>query len=201
MRTGSVRRTLAALAFTVTANAAMAHEFTAALLVTGENPEARLAEAVNGFLLAADERDGHPAETSDGHLGGVDVQLLPLPADAAGRVAGLIGTPRTPPDVLVVIGPEPGASAAPAALPFASVVLGPGALPIGWAADNDAGSFAARYRSAYAVAPTEAAALGYNAARRLDIAIRPLDGIAPRAALEAALADTESGTDWQETVQ
>ena len=198
MRPQIVRGLLAALGFTIMANMALAHEFTAALLVTGDNREARLAQAVNGFLLAADERDGHSAETSDGHLGGVDVQLLPLPAEAAGQVAGLAGTPRTPPDVLVVIGPEPDASAAAASLAFAGVVLGAGVLPDGWATNNDADSFASRYRSTYGVAPTEAAALGYNAARRLDIAIRPLDGVAPRAALEASLAETESGTNWQE---
>ncbi len=200
MRQDIIRGTLAALALTVTANMAAAHEFTAALLVTGENREARLAEAVNGFLLAADERDGHPAETSDGHLGGVDVQLLPLPAEAAGQVAGLVGTPRTPADVLVVIGPEPDASAA-ASPAFAGVVLRPGVLPDRWAAENDASSFAVRYQSTYGTAPTEAAALGYNAARRLDIAIRPLDGVAPAAALEAALAETASGMDWQADVR
>lgn len=196
MRQDIIRGTLAALALTVTANMAAAHEFTAALLVTGENREARLAEAVNGFLLAADERDGHPGETSDGHLGGVDVQLLPLPAEAAGQVVGLVGTPRTPADVLVVIGPEPDASPA-----FAGVVLRPGVLPDGWAAENDASSFAARYQSTYGNPPTEAAALGYNVARRLDIAIRPLDGVAPAAALEAALAETASGIDWQADVR
>ena len=201
MRPDIVRGALVALGFSITANAAIAHEFTAALLVTGEKQEAGLAQAVNGFLLAADERDGHPAETSDGHLGGVDVQVLPLPADAAGRVAGLIGTPRTPPDVLIVMGPEPEASAAVASLDLAGVVLRPGALPNGWATEDDADSFAARYRSAYGSAPTEAAARGYNAARRLDAAIRPLDGISPRVALETALADTASGIDWQENTR
>ena len=55
---------------------ASAHSSTAALLVVGEDREASLAEAVRGFLLAADERDGHANETSDGHLGGVDVHVL-----------------------------------------------------------------------------------------------------------------------------
>ncbi|MDZ4096474.1 MAG: hypothetical protein U1D35_16370, partial [Paracoccaceae bacterium] len=36
---------------------ALAHSFTAALIVAGDNREASLAEAVRGFLLAADERD------------------------------------------------------------------------------------------------------------------------------------------------
>ena len=76
---------------------ASAHSFTAALLVVGEDREASLAEAVRGFLLAADERDGHANETSDGHLGGVDVHVLPLPRDAAGLVEGLLAHRASPP--------------------------------------------------------------------------------------------------------
>jgi len=49
---------------------------------------------------------------------------------------------------------------------------------------------------AYGAAPGEAAALGYHAARRIDAAVRPLDGVAPRADLEAALGRTEAGFQW-----
>ncbi len=38
---------------------ASAHSITVGLLVVGEDVDASLAEAVRGFLLAADERDGH----------------------------------------------------------------------------------------------------------------------------------------------
>ena len=48
---------------------ALAHSFTAALIVAGDNREASLAEAVRGFLLAADERDGHANETSNSLTG------------------------------------------------------------------------------------------------------------------------------------
>jgi hypothetical protein len=145
------------------------------------------------MLMAADERDGHPAEASDGHLGGVDVQILALPEAAAGRVEGLVGAPRTPPDVAVVIGPEAEARAALASYGWASIVLAPGTLPAGW---STAGRFAARYRSAYGTEPTEAAAEGYNAARRLDLALRPHDGLEPRKAIEAALSQSAAGIDW-----
>jgi hypothetical protein len=40
------------------------------------------------------------------------------------------------------------------------------------------------------------AATGYHAARRLDVAIRPLDGVIPRAALEDAWRSTSSGLPW-----
>ena len=182
----------AALAVALSAGAGAAHEFTAAILVAGDNGEARLADAVRGMLLAADERDGHPAETSDGHLGGVDVQILPLPEAAAGRVEGLRGAAKRPPGVAVVIGPEAEARATLDSFGWDSIVMTPGTLPTGWAE----GGFAARYRSAYGAGPTEAAAEGYNAARRIDLAIRPRDGLEPRSGVEAALAESAGGIDW-----
>ena len=186
----------ALLAMLMATGSVAAHEFTVGILVVGKQPETRLAEAVRGFLLAADERDGHAGETSDGHLGGVDVQILPLPSELAGQVTGLTGRPETPPGVVVVTGPEAEADAALAELEAAIVGLRPGVLPPGWSGDRSADSFAMRYRRAYGFAPTEAAAEGYNAARRLDLAIRPLDGITPQSALAVALSDTQSGIAW-----
>ena len=175
---------------------ALAHSFTAALIVAGDNREASLAEAVRGFLLAADERDGHANETSDGHLGGVDVHVLPLPRDAAGLVEGLIGKPTEPGDVVVVLGTEPAASEAVRKYQSNSTVLLQVVLPVGWDSDVGTDSFVARYRLAYGTAPGLMAATGYHAARRLDVAIRPLDGVIPRAALEDAWRSTESGLPW-----
>lgn len=175
---------------------ALAHEFTAALLVVGENRDLRLADAVRGFLLAADERDGHAGETSDGHLGGVDVQILPLPSEAAGQVTGLSGAPSLPPDVVVVLADAPSNGTAPGVDPGKSVIMTPGDLPAGWDQRGGTDGFAMRYRQAYGEPPGEAAALGYHAARRLDAAIRPLDGVTPRAELEAALRITQSGFQW-----
>jgi ABC-type branched-subunit amino acid transport system substrate-binding protein len=44
--------------------------------------------------------------------------------------------------------------------------------------------------------PTDAAAQGYNAARRIDHAIRAAGDLETRAAIRAALAETEGGMDW-----
>lgn len=187
---------VAAALWAVVSGDASAHSFTAALLIVGEEREESLAEAVRGFLLATDERDGHMNETSDGHLGGVDVQVLALPRDAAGLVEGLVGTPDEVPDVLVVIGPELSASEAALVYQWASPVLLPGVLPEGWDMDARADSFVARFRRAYGTAPGEVAVTAYNAARRLDAAIRTLDGVSPRAALENALRTTEAGLPW-----
>lgn len=187
---------LTAAAMLMAVSSAAAHQFTAAILVVGEQRETRLAEAVRGFLLAADERDGHAGETSDGHLGGVDVQILPLQSEAAGQVTGLAGNPKPPASFVVVTDPEAEAGQALDGLGPETVRLRHGALPQGWFGDEGAGSFAARYRRAYGSAPTEAAAQGYNAARRLDLAIRPLDGITPQPALATALSDTQRGIAW-----
>lgn len=175
---------------------ASAHSFTAALLVVGEDREAGLAEAVRGFLLAADERDGHANETSDGHLGGVDVQVLPLPRDAAGLVEGLNGTPDDPADVVIVLGPEPAAGEAARGHQSSSTVLMQAVLPEGWDNAGGADSFVARYRLAYGTAPGVMAATAYHAARRLDVAIRPLDGVVPQEALEDGWRSTETGLTW-----
>ncbi|AWB50743.1 hypothetical protein HYN69_20135 (plasmid) [Gemmobacter aquarius] len=172
---------------------ASAHSFTAALLVVGEDLEVGLAEAVRGFLLAADERDGHANETSDGHLGGVDVHVLPLPREAAGLVEDLLGTPSEPPDVVVVLGPEPAASATARAYQSEGIVLVQDVLPAGWEGESQMDSFAARYRLVHGTAPSAMAATAYHAARCLDAAIRPLDGVNLQAALEEVWRSTELG--------
>ena len=196
VQTASRRSILVVAVWMARSGNALAHSFTAALIVAGDNREASLAEAVRGFLLAADERDGHANETSDGHLGGVDVHVLPLPRDAAGLVEGLIGKPTEPGDVVVVLGTEPAASEAARKYQSNSTVLLQVVLPVGWDSDVGTDSFVARYRLAYGTAPGLMAATGYHAARRLDVAIRPLDGVIPRAALEDAWRSTSSGLPW-----
>lgn len=194
---GTIRNSvLAAALWMVLSGIASAHSFTVGLLVVGEDVDASLAEAVRGFLLAADERDGHANETSDGHLGGVDVQLLPLPRDAAGLVEGLFGTPDEPTDVVIIIGPEPAASDAARAYASASTVLLQVVLQDRWDSADGTDGFVSRYRLAYGSAPGVMATTAYHAARRLDVAIRPLDGVVPQEALLDAWRSTESGLPW-----
>lgn len=184
---------LAAVLWIALSGIAAAHSFTAAILVVGENVEQDLAEAVRGFVLAADERDGHPNETSDGHLGGVDVQVLPLPAEAAGLVEGLNGSPDELADVVIVLGPKPAADAAASKFNRASTVLVQALLAEGWNGDDGMEGFIARYRLAYGKEPGLLAASAYRAARRLDVAIRPLDGAGPRDELLEAWQASEFG--------
>jgi hypothetical protein len=170
---------------------ASAHEFTAGLHVAGPGSGIRLAEIVAGFLLAADERDGHEGETSDGHLGGVDVQVLLLPRGSGIGIPGLYGNPSETPDVVILFGAAslPAMNVAPG-----TPVVEAGKLPLGQ--DWRQSDFAARFLAAYGNPPTRDAAQGYNEARRLDLAIRPLDGLSPRSAFEAAIASTQGGLEW-----
>lgn len=65
--------TLTLLIFIAPANP-FAHSFSVALIVGSSNP---YSEQINAdFLRAAKEHDGHPDETADGHLGGLDVHIL-----------------------------------------------------------------------------------------------------------------------------
>lgn len=64
-----------ALILSLTAAPAMAHEFELLLLAPPDAPEAVLEQMRAAFLIASHERDNHPDETSEGHLGGMDVQL------------------------------------------------------------------------------------------------------------------------------
>ncbi len=170
---------------------ASAHEFTAGLHVAGPGSGTRLAEIVAGFLLATDERDGHAGETSDGHLGGVDVQVLLLPRGSGAGIPGLYGNPAETPDVVILFG----GSILPAELvPEGTPVVQAGQLPS--AEDWRQSDFAARYLAVYGNPPTRDAAQGYNEARRLDLAIRPLDGLSPRSAFLVAIASTQGGLEW-----
>lgn len=187
----NARHLLSGAILAVAGTWAAAHEFTAGLVVAGPRAAPRLAEVVNGFLLAADERDGHAHETSDGHLGGVDVHVLPLPREAGAGIGGLLGNPSDPPDVVVVFGDAP---VSPALLPPGIPVVRSGTLPPD--AERERGDFAARYRAAYGSAPTRDAARGYNEARRLDLAIRPLDGLVPLRDFMAVIEATAGGLDW-----
>ena len=59
------------------AQSAQAHEFVVTIRAVGADRDLVLADALRGFLLATKERDGHPDETSNGHLGGLDVYIIP----------------------------------------------------------------------------------------------------------------------------
>ena len=147
-----------------------AHEFAVTLIV----PPGTEAESRAAFLLASSERDGHPNETSDGHLGGVDSQLsLVTPGSSLPRA-----------DIVVAIAPArlPAGTGA-ASWAFTLERIGPRAR-----AEFLSGDFVTRFVRRHGTPPGEAARRTYVAARLIDIAVRAHDGVADAAAMEAAIA-------------
>lgn len=188
--------------------AALAHSFRVALVAqSGPDSEAVLTSAYRGFRLATRERDGHANEDSDGHLGGLDVYIamveLSAEAAATGRVpAGAFSSGAGAPDIVVVIGSPAELVSLRAAGDGNAVLLEPGKIPDAEAwrqaptLNGAAGSFQERFADAYGIAPDDWAAQGYDAARRIDLAVRPLGGVADRAALSRSLAATRGGIRW-----
>ena len=175
---------------------ASAHEFSLGVYATGAEAQAMVVEAVRGALLAADERDAHGDETSDGHLGGVDVHLVPLPDGRRLTLPELKNAHQGALDLVLVLGGA-GTADGIAGVTDITVVFETGVLPdrASWGSADRQG-FAARYQAAWGAAPGVHAASGYNAARRLELAIRPQDGVADRAALRRSLDETADGVAW-----
>lgn len=178
---------------------ASAHEFSLGIYASGDQAIEKLISAVRGVLIAADERDGHPEETSDGHLGGVDVHILPFHGNRPVVMTELVNAYRGQLDFLLVLDTGVVPSDAVPGKTDQTIILDPGILPAGspWQDNKSANSFAVRYHDFWSSDADIASALGYNAARRIDAAIRPHDGIDQAAAIIDALARSEHGIDWQ----
>ena len=182
------------------AQSAQAHEFVVAIRAVGAERDLVLADALRGFLLATKERDGHPDETSNGHLGGLDVYIIPQTGENVVGFPILKKAPSDRSDITVVIGAsgavdavlEQAGKEGPA---MRAGVLHSANLWNGAAPSNSAG-FADRYNLAYQQPASKWAADGYNAARRIDDAVRIFGGVDDRAALERALAATAGGFQW-----
>ena len=177
-----------------------AHSFSAAIVTDSNDGGARLQSTLEGFLLATRERDGHADETSDGHLGGLDVHVVPLEVEAPAAFARLWEEMETRADILLVAGSDALYDAAVATAGSKTVVLHPGRLPPEdyWKGITgaDKSEFAIRYHNTHKRLPNRGAAEGYNAARRIDLAIRPLGGVDDQNALRAAVAITSNGIAW-----
>ncbi len=181
------------------ADRAPAHEFSLGVHASGDDAYQRVVAAVRGALLAADERDGHPEETSDGHLGGVDVHLVPLEEDRRFTLPELKNTHRGELDFLLALDPGGVPGAGVPGMTDHTIILQPGELPDAhaWSGNSDSASFGARYRDAWAMEADVHSAQGYNAARRLNDAIRPHDGVDQTEAIRDALLRSRAGIDWR----
>lgn len=160
---------------------ALAHEFNLLLLAPATASPAEVDNMRTAFLIASHERDSHPDETSEGHLGGMDVQLT-LARMGEAPVA-------TDPDF--VAAPLAGAGdaqvAALAAPGDAVIVDGATVARIAPGERPDLAPFADRFLAQTGHAPDGAALGAYRAARIVDLAVRPLGAVDDRNGLRRAL--------------
>ncbi len=179
---------------------AMAHDFSLAIFANGSAGPAELRSAVQGALIASAERDGHPDETADGHLGGLDVFLIPLPDSAAEQINGLVDHKTESFDFVVPLENVPMDLSGLQEITSQTIVLDPGDLsdPADWSEypTLNEESFAARYRSRFGEQPAAFAVRGYFAARKIDHAIRESNGLSNPEKIRNVLAASRQGIDW-----
>lgn len=169
---------------------AFAHEFTLFYLVPPETSEAERAEIETSFQIASHERDAHPDETSDGHLGGVDVHLSVLSVTPDTMLMTL------QPDVVAVPVSWEGQGEAldrfsqtiialpPTAKKAAAYLAVPGA--------PDLPDFATAYQQEAGQPSGEWGRAAYVMARQIDEAVRPFDGVEPRSDVQAAFESLQT---------
>ena len=154
----------------ILAGTASAHSFNVTMIIPAGAAEA----ALRAFLVASSERDNHPDETSDGHLGGVDshVQFVGFDGDGQASLANVI---RTEPDIVVIL---------ITALSLAKFTI-PGVLVF---QVTDISSPAKQaFLADTAALPSDTGRRVYVAARLIDIAVRQQDGAEDIAALARAI--------------
>lgn len=156
---------------------ALAHSFDAVFVVPVSGPQAEAGkQARDGFMFAARERDGHPNETADGHLGGLDVFLLIVDASAGeGEVVAKVRelAKRSADDVAwIVAAAKLLAAIGPQVSGAETVVIDLFAATRAEIRTMNGRSFSAAFESDFGYAPTPAVFAGYAAARQIDTVVR-----------------------------
>lgn len=184
---------------------AKAHSFNVALVIPLSGPFSADGKTFReGFMLATKERDGHPDEESDGHLGGLDVYLHTADIHDA-RLAGLKSLlKKRAIDIIVPTGSN--RSIDETILSFVggdSVLLTPGRVQLPDSTQpgipersSKVTAFNSAFEKEYGYQPSASAAHGYNAARRIDAAVRSLGGVADKPLLQSVLKQSENRVDW-----
>ena len=195
---GFLLLTLAVAAVAVRPGGAMAHSFNVLLLAPLSGQQAEAGKKMrDGFMLATQERDGHAGQESDGHLGGLDVYVSV--ADAGG--AGIVNPPASMNGLgyeIVVALDANRASSLPAGLEDAAV-LSPGRTPFDNPSNHQAdaiAAFVAAFQAAYGYEPSADAAQGYNAARRIEAAVRERGDASDAEYLQKRFDETRTDFDW-----
>ena len=194
---------IAAIALPV--SLARAHGFNVALVVPlSGSMAAKGSQIRDGFMLATKERDSHANEESDGHLGGLDVYVFPADDQTPDHSDVKAVLERQRIDIVAAIGSlESVAAAESLNLDAQIVVLTPGETPFPISSQpsgNDqsaaVAAFIDSFQKEYGYAPTPSAAHGYNAARRIEAAVRDQGSVDNKEALQQHLLQTARGFNW-----
>ncbi len=166
-----------------------AHAFDVAIYASYAGGAASEGEQLwKGMRVASGEQDGHPFETADGHLGGVDSNLLRVArSGSADRLNGVLDAMVQRQGVaILVLSPRDLAVVDRLAvgLPLVVVVAGQAPLlrnglalhPVSGVSEAAAHRFNLRYRQQYGEPATRVAGSGYAAARLIADAVGILDG-------------------------
>ncbi len=182
----------------LTINPALAHRLNVALVIPLSKAASVQGRQIRkGFMLATTERDGHPDQGSDGHLGGLDVYVAVI--DERGDVAADIGRIATQGevDIVAAFGSEKTLSLIRKLLDGKKVaLLLPGLSPFSKSDLPAVAAFISAYERAYGSKPSSRAAQGYNAARRIDVAVRAQGGVDDTASLLRIFSETARGFTW-----
>jgi hypothetical protein len=175
---------MTAACLSLAASPAFAHRFNVALIL----PSSSIADEQfrKGFMLATTERDAHADEESDGHLGGLDVYVTILDAQS-GDVSGI--------DIMVVAGLPSTTSVASRTL-NQTALLALGQSPFQAPETPEVARFKTAYETTYAETATANAAQGYNAAQRIEVAVRSQGGTDDKAALLRSFDETARDFNW-----
>lgn len=177
---------------------ALAHRFNVALvipLMDATSVQGR--EIRSGFMLATTERDSHAGQESDGHLGGLDVYVTII--NGRGDVEADIGRLVTQGeiDIVAAFGSEKTLSRIGTLLEGKPVVLLlPGETPFAKSDLPAVAAFVSAYERAYGRRPSSQAAQGYNAARRIEVAVRSQGGVDDTELLRRSFRETARGFTW-----
>jgi hypothetical protein len=179
-------------------NPALAHGFRVVLIVPGANAgSVGGSQFQKGFMLAATERDSHPDQQSDGHLGGLDVyvEVIYGQSDIAAHFRRIAA--RGEVDIAVAFGTDATVSSLRKFLGGKAIaLLLPGPSLFDKSETPAVAAFISGYKMFYGHRPTSRAAQGYNAARRIDRAVRAQGGAGNLPLLRGSFRATAHGFSW-----
>lgn len=186
-----------------------AHSFNVGFMAPLAGPSAHQGrQALDGFLLATRERDGHAFEESDGHLGGLDSYVIRI--DSGGGAEAVRGqldellrgeelvflTGVSVPETLAAAGVMPDNNQSILVDPLGSAVYRSAASAPESLVTMDGMLFSAAFREAYGYDPDVNAIGGYVAARFIAAAVSAAEGrFSQRDTLHRAQAQAQARED------